>query len=1093
MKNHSTRLIFAALAIFTLTFFTSCDNFLKGSDVKQQLEDLIAYENALTHQLIVRSDPAMGSFLSEGEKDCKLGFTTDLQFTMNTEDYVFHGFEAVCVNDTTQSRADCVEFTINQAESDPSKGIYKVTVKLLKAVNDILIRPVCVLIPAVDSYSPDSSSPNYLNTPIRIHFNMPVDPLIVLAKDEQGNYANISIKYLNEDISEMFETPYFDSSNTNLLLTPKGGELKEYFNNNNTAYYDFDISIKNFFVLQNVDGKDYNLSLKGNGDSGYNFIVRYRYATEDTKPVQYIFKATRHEISIDSINNLQEEDEFLYGNIDLSMDSETYNENIQAEQLHNRTNGIFYIYGKFYDSESGIRAVRIKEHLMKEPFSTWDTNINGEDDKTVYYYISDNNDDAKWSDHGDGYVTFCIKHNMESQNGAVCINVDVLDAAGNGTAEKDAYGKSVNNEFTVVKRDYKDFYDPDRFYYDLYNGGFNSDYEWDDYITHKYSENENPFDEMEYNNSIKKLYFRTTNGSDGLCSLYGFTKIPVQSMIIQCKYVNKKNKEDVQDFIPVDYASEDYYYWELDLDVDKVGGTELTLIVADDMGNREEIEYKIPKADTISYTRDGNNVSFFSSSGYPVGSLLQVRNEAYAKFNNIGFPGSVEIVQNNNYKICPRFNLDYGCFYVEMPDLEYSTNSSGTSLTDTIQNCKANISKSPRDGTCLIDVTVSIAEDSWNKFDSIYADFSEWYTIPEYGSDCNRKQFVKGENSITVKFYDNILYDEEITCTVYGVKNNRTSTGTQVKFGPVSGVEYDNTPPDLDYDYPSYSKHYIEFRLLDSVSGPDHAIISINGIKHYCKESLKIYEWDICLNPESKLYVIAETYDKAGNKGEYAFQTGIQWFPVTSIDKYTESNNSYWYLYITSETSRGFQSINYGKIISYSLDEDNEWVKQDDQSLTGHATYMGTVNDLYTWRAYRMNLPVDKFVKIFNVYSTGAYSYAKYFYTGEVDPIVNTGIHDMVLPYGSSVSKVIVLGDGPVFVHTVVTDRDYNECKKWDVKDWEFYKKSIGSKYMDFTDAPGAQQKYEIPMTEIDSGQCYVVIAHFANGNIEMSDVMIKP
>lgn len=1099
MKNRYLKflrtLLQLGLAAFVLTFFTGCENFMRGSNVKQELEEIIAYENALTHQLIIRSDPAMGSFLSEGEKPCKLGFTIDLQFTMNKDDYVFHGFEAVCVNDPTQSRADYVEFTINKTESDPDKGIYKVTVKLVKAADDILIRPVCVLIPAVESYSPYDGSLNYLNTQICIHFNMPVDPLNVLEKDEQGNYVNISIKYSGKDMSELFELPYLDSSNTNLLITPKGGELKEYFKDNNSAYYDFDITLKQFFVLQTVDGTDYNLALKGNSDSGYNVFVRYRYVTEDTKPVQYIFKATRHEISIDTIDNLKKEDEFLYGSIELDMRPGTYSETKKEQQLHNRTNGEFFIYGQFYDSESGVRGVKITEHRVKEPLYADDVINYTEEVSITYYYLSDNNEDENWIDHGDGFVTFCIKHKMKSLNGGVCITVDVLDAAGNFHAKKDAYGKNVNNEFTVLKRDYKNFYDPDTFYYSLCNGGFDSDYECD-YITNKYYD-EKTFDITEYNNYLKKLYLQTEKGAWGLCSLYGYTTIPIECMTIQCKYVNKKNKEVVQDFIPVDYDSEDNYYWELDLDVDKVGGTELTLIVADDMGNREEIEYKIPKGDTISYKRDDNNVSFFSSSGYPVGSLIQVRNEAYAKFNNIGFPGSVEIAQNNNYKICPRFNLDHGCFYVEMPDLEYSTNSSVTSLTDTIQNCKADISKSPRDGTGLIDVTVSIAEDSWNKFDSIYADFSEWYTIPEYGTDCSRKQFVKGVNSITVKYYDEILYDEEITCTVYGVKNNRTSTGTQVKFGPVSGVEYDNTAPELDYKLPTYDKPYIEFTLVDEVSGPDHAIVSVAGIEYYFTDSLKIYDLDRCYNDYLGFGIIAATYDKAGNVGHESIGTGFGWFPVTSIEKYTETVNevpqTYWYLYITSETSVGFQSINSGTVIRYYLNDNNQWTKLDNQSLSFHATNMGQVNGLYTWRANRMNLPEDKFVKIYNVYSTGAYSYATYFYTGEVDSDVNTGIHDMVLPYGSSISKVVVLGDGPVLVHTAVTDRDYEECKNWDVKYWEFYKKAIGTKYLNFTSAPGAQQKYDIPMSEITSGQCYVVIAHYANGNVEMSEVMQKP
>lgn len=1079
------------LAAFVLTFFTGCENFMRGSNVKQELEELIAYENALTHQLIIRSDPAMGSFLSEGEKPCKLGFTIDLQFTMNKDDYVFHGFEAVCVNDPTQSRADCVEFTINKTESDPDKGIYKVTVKLVKAADDILIRPVCVLIPAVESYSPDASSLNYLNTPIRIHFNMPMDPLVVLEKDEQGNYANISIEYLGEDMSGMFEAPYFDSSNTNMFLTPKGGELKEYLKDTNSAYYNFDISLKQFFVMQTVDGTDYNLTLKGNSDSGYDFIIKYRYAIEETNPIQYIFKATRHEISIDTISNLSKEDEFLYGDIDLSMSTD--NVDIRPavkQQLHNRAGEIIYLYGVFYDSESGVRAVRVKEHLMKDPFYAEDTNVNGEDDKTTYYYISDNNDDVNWVDKGDGYVTFCIKHNIKSQTGAVNITVDVLDGAGNATAEKDAYDNAINNEFIVTKRDYKNFFNPEKFYFTLYNGGLYNNYGYD-YLINKYYDNETAFDSTEYNKYLKKLYLMTTSDEYGLCALYGWAKIPVDKITIQCKYINSSKKEVTEDFEFAELADEDNYFWELDLDVDTLEGKDLTLIIADDMGNREEVEYKIPKADTISYTIDGNNVSFFSSSGIPIGSVLQVRNGAYAKYQSFTFSDSIEILQNNTYTICPKFNFDYGYLYIEMPNFEFSTNSSSEELNDKITNCQIYISESPRDGSRVLDVTVTVDEDIWNRFDAVYADFTPLYDIPEYDNEGKRKQFIKGNNSITVKYKDKKLYEGEITCTVYGVKNNRVSEGKEETFGPVSGIQYDNTPPELSPENLTYSyaHPYVEFSLIDEQSGPDHGIITINGISHYFTDSIKIYDWDICLNPDSELSIVAEFYDKAGNKGKLSSRSGIQFFPVTSIEK---QNDTEWYAYITSETLSGTSYISQGKIVYYYLNDDGTWSVPTEYSLHSHVTDEGETDGLYTWRVNDVPLPQNKFVKILNAYNQ-VYSSSSYFYTGTTADLNNPGVYNMLLPYSSSTSKVIVSSDGPVFVHTAVTDRGYDVCKNWDVKEWEFYKKSIGNKYLNFTSAPGTQQKYDIPMREITSGQCYVVIAHYANGNVEMSEVMQKP
>ncbi|MCR4900527.1 MAG: DUF6273 domain-containing protein [Treponema sp.] len=138
MKNR----LFLLMALFALVCLTSCENFLKGEEVKKEIEESIAYANAKECTLIVKSDPAYGSFLSEGEKKCKLGYTINLQFTVTTQDYMFMGLEAVSTNNPSESRSDCVEFNITNSQEAAINGIYKITVKLLKDTNDILIRPV---------------------------------------------------------------------------------------------------------------------------------------------------------------------------------------------------------------------------------------------------------------------------------------------------------------------------------------------------------------------------------------------------------------------------------------------------------------------------------------------------------------------------------------------------------------------------------------------------------------------------------------------------------------------------------------------------------------------------------------------------------------------------------------------------------------------------------------------------------------------------------------------------------------------------------------------------------------------------------------
>ena len=105
-------LLSEGLALFS--GLTSCENFFKGSEVKREIEEQIAYANARECTLLVKSDDALGSFLSANEKKCKVGYSIQLQFTANTKNYSFEGLEAVSTGG--ESREDYVSFEL--CESD---------------------------------------------------------------------------------------------------------------------------------------------------------------------------------------------------------------------------------------------------------------------------------------------------------------------------------------------------------------------------------------------------------------------------------------------------------------------------------------------------------------------------------------------------------------------------------------------------------------------------------------------------------------------------------------------------------------------------------------------------------------------------------------------------------------------------------------------------------------------------------------------------------------------------------------------------------------------------------------------------------------
>ena len=112
----------------------------------------------------------------------------------------------------------------------------------------------------------------------------------------------------------------------------------------------------------------------------------------------------------------------------------------------------------------------------------------------------------------------------------------------------------------------------------------------------------------------------------------------------------------------------------------------------------------------------------------------------------------------------------------------------------------------------------------------------------------------------------------------------------------------------------------------------------------------------------------------------------------------------------------------------------------------------------------------------------------RYFYTSSS----NTGIAEnkFIIPMNSE--SLFIASDVPVLIHTVATKKEYEECSLWNASDWERYHLHAGEKVLSFSSSDRFQKKYTIPVEEIrEKGcKCYVVIAHFADGSVQMSEVM---
>ena len=211
-NNFATTILLLGGGLASLTSLASCDNFLNASQVKQDIVDSIAYNNAPSVLVYLKSDAEFGEFLSDGEKSFKVGYDTLVQFSVNQESYVFEKLEAVVRTSPDTSRNQTVQFTT--VEADAKKGIYKINVKVLEQLSDIMIRPVCTPLPKIKSVEPDSKITAAQDSKILITFNKAVDP------ESFGDFSGLSITSNGIPVNDYFAAPEFFNNNTTLSIVP---------------------------------------------------------------------------------------------------------------------------------------------------------------------------------------------------------------------------------------------------------------------------------------------------------------------------------------------------------------------------------------------------------------------------------------------------------------------------------------------------------------------------------------------------------------------------------------------------------------------------------------------------------------------------------------------------------------------------------------------------------------------------------------------------------------------------------------------------------------------------------------------------------
>lgn len=1080
-----------------------------------------------------------GRFTTPGGKECTVKYTVDFQFNLNKSDYVFLGFNAIS-NDTHESLNQFV--TINEIDYNDETGVYKANIRVNKECDDILIIPEYKKLPAVTGHEPNNMNEQSSNTPIVIHFNMPMEEAD--AAQSLFTKENISLIYKdsagnNTDMRDYFEDPVFDSTKQTLTIVPKifadpaQKDIEQFIlRDKKVPYADINVSFSENIVVNEVDRNGNKLALRQ--DSKSRFAVRYKADIERIAPAKVDFFVSAKEVTFENAGTFAAAKKFTEDPLSAIEDDDD-------KILQNRTKGKIWIYGKYYDKDSGVKTVYVTEKRTNDVSGA---EVSEQTRTTSYSLLIPKG--ANFKTDTNGNTEFIIPYNTKSEGGAVNISLAVEDGCYNHDAAQDDGVVVIKDcgvfEIAYLSSEYKILDEMP-----LCN---------DSDIVKFTIETEELFSDGGMKRKRQKLYkkvyknFRiaVTEENDIIHSYISYTDKDGLDAIANFTFNTKHGVwyYDMDSFYE-DPQYVDYSVLQAELsglDLENSGGKEFTLVVTDDIGNINRKTYSIPQKPvpaakesfTDKWGKEGYLVYFGQREADDTLHLIQIDSEGDASdLVSLSLFPEAPYTMYSDYTYKAYFSREDSSTGASIrgPVCEvFDVNFSPTSL-EQVEVTEITYAKHPNSEDT--DVTVHIATDSWEKYDSIY------FTVKD--NEKTKKYFKQGEFAASFTEETYFLYKKTYKLTIIGTKNSETTVPLELETTILSGEEYDNCKPDIFHRDMRYSTltwiftndYYFNppFNRLDMYdrvylgsvsdygSGADYINIKVgNGDTEltYTMDDWLIRQvpmnyypyddnthWDCLFIP-----VWDMEDDRLGNmNGAQEYSDGYgNYFPfsVTNVSYtiFDKAGNSHEYT-----SNDGSYNINFKKVDkpTYTLTENASNVTCAPSASESVYVYaLEKQEDEYVWNlldsatTYSFSqksihkLIVEK--KLTNDTERSndfGFSDPLYVCIGQGENLkASSGKYDYILPMSGTKKSVLVSSDATTFVHTLVTKRPYSECKDWDEEKWEHHRRHIGDYQMDFSETDHSPQKYTIPVGEMDSGDCYVVIAHFADGSTAMSEVMQK-
>ncbi len=1012
----------------------------------------------------------MGEFLGNKKETFKVGFASLVQFKVNAESYAFLGLEAVANNAEYTPLTDSVKF--EEAEKDEKNGIYKYNVTILKDTKELLIRPTCLAFPEVVSYSPISGVEQYANTPIEITFSMPMEDPETTADQSLFKYPNVYLIYTdsvknNHDMSAYFEEPVFDVEKKKLRLVPKSVQLSNFIGNTIPS---IDIAIS--FASEIVVKKEgLTLPLKQNEKS--NFKIRYKKDMEETPPEKKAFFATGDEIHL-SDSPVFKNKKRLNLNTHPILTENTTDDWYFYKQ--NRIKDSLYIYGKYFDRDSGVSKVIVQQQgCTSNEYSIGTDNLE--------YQVDEQ-----------GNTEFCIKYDLKKFNDAFVITVTVVDACGNPSEEQ---------RFSVINRRSYDNYSRIEFGWNkftlkdmnffMYNKTQNLVI---DSITHtdinlyiQNYKNSNP-------NNLK-IYFQDFHLK--LCErVFSHDK----NTKIYCTYTDKNGIEHIEEEFENHVDSDGY--WSFDFDVDSLCFTPFVITVEDYFGTRGQINVDpLPKNQLTWHNYSVGKKYAFSSDVYGGRVIIEKNADQSLSYKTYRSPSSSERYFDFVYDDYTPKGYFYNNFYGICSD--YIEIKKPTKTVD-IEDYE--ISK---DENNHINLTFTFADDTWDDFESIYVRVKkgdDWINSEDFFIDTKETTYTyetkKNYYYDSTKKIDKFLFDEPVSFIFSGatesyalgddeeVASGNAETNNIVTLDALNEADYDDVPPYIEFEYDGRYSSW-DFNLKDANGvGVKKAELTI-GDKVYKRTGVRFISVPI----NEIIQNITDYYE-----GNYKYsKLDFEYVAYDYNDNVASRTCSFSWGVVDSAKTMMSASPTY--VINFNSSTNNLTLNlggTDKVTIYGWNTnYWNILHDT-AGSSFSSSDFAGKWIKIIGYElrtSTWRGPQISYYYTGQ--RVGTSEKNSFILK--TSKDSAIINSNACVFAHTIKTDLPYEKIKDWTFYQWLQYGTEVHCSELNKQNSYDADSYnmsvYTISSEKFDTiqqGQYYVMIAHMGDSRVTtvMSEIMQK-